>query len=92
LPEMEDQAPVPREAYKKLPSGVVYADLRPGTGGEAVTGKSRVNLKWVLRRSNGYFIDSSDVSGGVPFIFTVGDGTAIKGVDEGVRLVVCDDC
>jgi hypothetical protein len=24
------------------------------------------------------------VSGGVPFIFTVGDGSAIKGVDEGV--------
>jgi FKBP-type peptidyl-prolyl cis-trans isomerase len=88
LGDMDDQAPVPREAYKKLPSGVIYADLRPGTGGgeaSTVTDKSRVNLVWVLRRSNGYFIDSSDVSTGVPFIFTVGDGTAIKGVDEGVR-------
>jgi FKBP-type peptidyl-prolyl cis-trans isomerase 2 len=40
----------------------------------------------VLRKSNGYFVDSSQVAyDGVPFIFTVGDGTAIAGVDEGVR-------
>jgi FKBP-type peptidyl-prolyl cis-trans isomerase len=84
MAEMEDQAPVPREAYNKLPSGVVYADLRPGTGEDEVKNGSKVNMKWVLRRSNGYFVDSSDVSGGIPFIFAVGDGSAIKGVDEGV--------
>ena len=28
LADMDDQAPVPREAYKKLLSGVIYADLR----------------------------------------------------------------
>jgi FKBP-type peptidyl-prolyl cis-trans isomerase len=85
LAEMDDQAPVPREAYVKLPSGVIYADLRPGQGEEVRNG-SRVNMKWVLRKSNGYFVDSSDVaSGGDPFIFTVGGGNAIKGVDEGVR-------
>lgn len=77
-------APVPKEAYKKLDSGVIYADMRPGTGAEVVGNGSRVNLQWVLRRSNGYFVDSSDVSGGVPFIFSVGDGSAIKGIDEGV--------
>lgn len=39
----------------------------------------------VLRKSNGYFVDSSQVAyDGAPFIFTVGDGTAIAGVDEGV--------
>jgi hypothetical protein len=84
LAEMEDQAPVPREAYKKLSSGVVYADLRPGNGEEVKAG-SKVNLQWVLRKSNGYFVDSSEVNGSVPFIFAVGDGTAIQGVDEGIR-------
>jgi FKBP-type peptidyl-prolyl cis-trans isomerase len=84
LAEMDDQAPVPREAYKKLPSGVVYADLRAGTG-DAVKEGSRCNLQWVLRKSNGYFVDSSEVSGSIPFIFTAGDGTAIKGLDEGMR-------
>ena len=79
-----DIGPVPKEAYVKLPSGVVYADLKPGTG-EKIQGGSRVNMQWVLRKSNGYFVDSSDVSGGVPFIFNVGDGNAIAGVDEGVR-------
>lgn len=79
-------APVPREAYKKLPSGVVIADLRPGTSSEVVRDGSKVNLQWVLRKSNGYFVDSSKVANdGAPFIFTVGDGTAIAGVDEGVR-------
>jgi FKBP-type peptidyl-prolyl cis-trans isomerase len=93
LSEMDDQGPVPRDAYRKLDSGVVYADLRLGSVGEpAVQEGSRVNLQWVLRKSNGYFVDSSSSSsgansgiGGVPFIFTVGDGTAIRGVDEAVR-------
>lgn len=84
LADMDDAAPVPREAYKKLPSGVIYADLRPGSG-ETVAEGSRVNLQWVLRRSNGYFVDSSERNEGIPFIFTVGDGKAIQGVDEGVR-------
>lgn len=84
LQDMDGQAPVPREAYKKLPSGVIYADLRPGKGPTVEEG-SKVNMQWVLRKSNGYFVDSSAVQGSVPFIFTVGDGTAIKGLDEGIR-------
>jgi len=87
LADMDDMAPVPREAYKKLPSGVIIADLRPGKSEDGVVKSgSRVNLQWVLRKSNGYFVDSSQVAyGGVPFIFTVGDGTAIAGVDEGIQ-------
>jgi FKBP-type peptidyl-prolyl cis-trans isomerase len=85
LADMDDAAPVPREAYKKLDSGIIYADLRPGTGGSVVQKGTRVNLQWVLRKSNGYFVDSSETNGGVPFIFTVGDGSAIAGVDEGIR-------
>jgi len=85
LAEMDDQAPVPRDAYKKLDSGVIYADLRPGSGTETVGPGSRVNLQWVLRKSNGYFVDSSERNGSVPFIFNVGDGTAIQGLDEAVR-------
>ena len=45
-----------------------------------------MNIQWVLRRSNGYFVDSSAVSDSVPFIFTVGDPVgAIHGLDEGIR-------
>lgn len=82
---MDDASPVPREAYKKLEDGVIYADLRTGSSGEAATVGSRVNLQWVLRKSNGYFVDSSEVNNSVPFIFTIGDGNAIQGVDEGIR-------
>ena len=85
LANMDANAAVPSSAYKKLPSGVVYADLRPGTTGEDIVEGSRVNLQWVLRKSNGYFVDSSEVQNGIPFIFTVGDKTAIDGLDEGVR-------
>lgn len=83
LADMDSSAPVPREAYKKLDSGVIIADLFKG-GGATVEAGSKVNLEWVLRKSNGYFVDSSQVVG-VPFIFSVGDGNAIKGVDEGVQ-------
>ena len=76
---------LPREAYKKLESGVIYADISKGDGEEVTEGK-KVNTQWVLRRSNGYFVDSSAVSDSVPFIFTVGDPNgAIKGLDEGIR-------
>jgi FKBP-type peptidyl-prolyl cis-trans isomerase len=84
LADDDSTAPVPREAYKKLDSGVVYADLRTGNGEAAKVG-SRVNLQWVLRKSNGYFVDSSEVNGSVPFIFTVGDGTAIAGLNEAIQ-------
>lgn len=83
LAGMDSDAPVPREAYRKLASGVVYADVRQGNGPEVKVG-SKVNLQWVLRKSNGYFVDSSERNQSIPFIFTVGDGTAIEGVSEGV--------
>ena len=45
----------------------------------------QVSLDWVLRKANGYFVDSSDVAGGSPFIFKVGDKRgAISCVDDGV--------
>ena len=48
LADMDEMAPVPREAYKKLPSGVIIADLRPGKAEEGVVKNgSRVNLQWV---------------------------------------------
>lgn len=80
---MDSNAPVPRENYKKLNSGVIIADLFRGNGASVDAG-SKVNLEWVLRKSNGYFVDSSQVVG-QPFIFTVGGGGAIQGVDEGIR-------
>jgi len=84
LSEAEESAPIPREAYKTLPSGVIYADLTEGVG-EVVGQGSRINMQWVLRKSNGYFVDSSAVQNDVPFIFTVGSTAAISGVDEGIR-------
>ncbi len=88
LANMDDQAPVPAKAYVKLPSGLIYADLLRGKDSAATStaqAGSRVNLQWVLRKSNGYFVDSSATQNSIPFIFTIGDGTAIAGVDEGVR-------
>jgi len=85
LANMDSNAAVPESAYKKLPSGVVYADIRQGNGDVEIGQGSRVNLQWVLRKSNGYFVDSSEVQDGIPFIFTTGDKTAIDGLDEGVR-------
>jgi len=73
----------------KLPSGVTYEDLRPGTGDVIVTKGKRVNIQWVLKRSNGYYVDSSERNDSIPFIFTVGSSKdpppgAIAGLDEGI--------
>ena len=86
-------------AMQKLKSGVRYIDLKEGSGAGASSG-SRVSLQWVLRRSNGYFVTSSfgQVASGPdagilklsgtsvndPFLFTVGSGTALPGLEEAV--------
>ena len=42
-----------------------------------------MQFQWVLRRSNGYFVDSS---GDDNFIYKVGNlNKAIRGIDEGIR-------
>ena len=66
------QEPVVGE-FEKLPSGARYADLKCGTGAATVQRGSRVSLQWVLRRSNGYFVDSSQTKDNNfdPFVFTV---------------------
>ena len=100
----EVSAPEPMEsvdvsAYQKIPGGGRFADLAVGKGPEVDAG-SKVSLQWVLRRSNGYYVDGSvkmlsAKSGAVvvdanfdeenSFFFTVGDGSAMPGVDAGVR-------
>ena len=87
-------------AYKRIDGGGRYADLAEGKGPEIAEG-SKVSLQWVLRRSNGYYVDGSvkmlSAKGGGAvavdsnfdernnFVFTVGDGQAMPGIDAGVR-------
>ncbi len=71
LADTEEAEVLPREAYKKLSSGVIYADIAVGNG-ESVKEGSRVNLQWVLRKSNGYFVDSSAVSDSPLYIYSWG--------------------
>ena len=57
------EAPPPMEnidpsKFRKIPGGGQAADLRIGTGAEVAEG-SKVSLQWVLRRSNGYYVDGS---------------------------------
>ena len=78
-PEVEKKTPV------RLPSGVQYFDYVVGDGAEVQEGKS-VQFQWVLRRSNGYFVDASSNYGDEPFIYKVGNTKkVIKGVDEAIR-------
>lgn len=74
-----------KRAVTKLPSGVEYFDVKVGEGAPAVEGKT-VQFQWVLRRSNGYFVDASSNYDNEPFIYKVGNTKkVIKGVDEGIR-------
>jgi hypothetical protein len=78
--------------FQKIPGGGRYADLIVGSGPEISAG-SKVSVQWVLRRSNGYFVDGSrntavnkgdNFDEGQNFVFTVGDGTALPGIDAGI--------
>ena len=45
LGDTDKNAPIPKEAYKKLPSGVIYAHIQPGNkNGDAVKSGLHVNM------------------------------------------------
>jgi FKBP-type peptidyl-prolyl cis-trans isomerase len=64
-------------------SGLSYQDLRCGTGAEAAGGSS-VAIRYRATLENGAQVDSSKRRGG-SFIFRLGRGQGISGLDEGVR-------
>ena len=66
----------------KTPSGLVYWDIRVGTGEVAKEG-SRVRVHYTGWLTNGKKFDSS-VDAGQPFDFRIGNGEVIKGWEEGV--------
>lgn len=66
----------------KNPSGLVYWDIRVGTGEVAKEG-SHVRVHYTGWLTNGKKFDSS-VDAGKPFDFTIGNGEVIKGWEEGV--------
>ena len=61
----------------------------PADGNKDANEGKTVQFQWVLRRSNGYFVDASSNYGeapGEPFIYKVGNlKKVIKGLDEGIR-------
>jgi FKBP-type peptidyl-prolyl cis-trans isomerase len=66
----------------KTPSGLVYWDIRVGTGEIAKEG-SHVRVHYTGWLTNGKKFDSS-VDAGKPFDFTIGNSEVIKGWEEGV--------
>jgi peptidylprolyl isomerase len=74
---------VDEKKFKKLPSGLKYAIIKPGKGAAAKKGQTvRVHYTGWLQ-SNGEKFDSS-VDRREPFEFPLGAGRVIKGWDEGV--------
>src|SRR5262249_51408317 len=63
-------------------SGLMYKDVKVGTGTEAKAGDN-VTVRYTGRLENGRTVDSS-VDRDEPFSFRLGAGEVIKGWDEGV--------
>ncbi|MBI5190621.1 MAG: FKBP-type peptidyl-prolyl cis-trans isomerase [Nitrospirae bacterium] len=71
-----------KDGKVKTASGLVYEDVKAGTGAEAKTG-STVTVHYTGWLTDGKKFDSSRDSGR-PFTFHLGAGEVIKGWDEGV--------
>ena len=67
---------------KATASGVQYWDLKPGTGAVAESGKT-VSIHYTGWLADGKKFDSS-LDRGRPFSFRLGEGSVIKGWDEGL--------
>jgi len=70
---------------KKTASGLYYVVEQPGTGAQAVAGKS-VSVHYTGTFADGKKFDSSR-DRGQPITFTLGQGQVIKGWDEGIALM-----
>ena len=81
-----DESPSQQMACAREPitteSGLTYQDLRCGGGAEATSG-STVKIRYIATLQDGTKFDSSGKRGG-PFVFPVGRGQVIAGLEEGV--------
>jgi hypothetical protein len=66
----------------KLPSGLYYRDITPGTGTALATGQT-VGMRYVGAFANGNVFDSNPAPKAV-FTFQLGAGNVIKGWDQGL--------
>ena len=69
----------------KTESGLVFEEVRLGTGAQAVAGKT-VQVHYTGKLPEGKVFDSS-VSRGEPIEFVLGKGRVIKGWDEGIAMM-----
>eukprot|EP01035_Chromulina_nebulosa_P018502 gene18502-24219_t len=87
MEKLPEESSISTKSTVRLPSGVEYYDVVKGdeNGPQAEEGRT-VQFQWVLRRSNGYFVDSSAKNNNEPFIYKVGNTKkVIKGIDEAIR-------
>lgn len=66
----------------KLPSGMYYRDITPGTGTTLATGQT-VSVHYVGAFANGQVFDANQAPS-APYAFTLGSGRVIPGWDQGL--------
>ena len=69
----------------KTSSGLEYIEKEPGTGAQAMAGKT-VSVHYTGKFPDGKVFDSS-IPRGEPLEFLLGRGQVIKGWDEGIALM-----
>jgi FKBP-type peptidyl-prolyl cis-trans isomerase len=79
-----DVAAPPADA-KRMPSGLAYKVLKPGTGSRMPNASSRVTVHYTGWTTDGKMFDSS-ITRGMPATFGLGD--VIRGWTDGVQLMV----
>ena len=70
-------------AMTRLPNGIYYRDIEPGTGVPASPGRE-VLMTYIAYLADGTEVDRTP-PGGRPLVFKVGEGQVIRGWDIGVR-------
>jgi peptidylprolyl isomerase len=68
----------------KAPAGLLYKDLKKGTGPEATAGQTVGVQYYGALYADGTKFDASWDRGGAPFEFALGQGMVIPGWDQGV--------
>jgi FKBP-type peptidyl-prolyl cis-trans isomerase len=83
-PQPQPQQPTNQPTQSQTPMGLDIKTTQQGTGDQVTKAGDSISVTYTGKLTDGSVFDSTDSHGGTPFTFTLGQGSVIKGWDQGL--------
>lgn len=82
--QAQQQQATNQPTQSQTPMGLDIKTTQPGTGDQVTKAGDTISVTYTGKLTDGSVFDSTDSHGGTPFTFTLGQGSVIKGWDQGL--------